>query len=346
MTNYQLLNTNKPFKLESGEVLDNLEIAYHTYGKLSAKKDNVIWVCHAITANSDAEDWWNGIVGENKIYNPDEYFIVCANILGSHYGTTGPLSVNASGEKYYRSFPKVTVRDMVQAHILLRKELNINKIHTVIGGSIGSFQAIEWSIIEPNIVENLIIIVGSVKITPWIVAFNETQRMAIRADKTFFEDNDRGGIEGMKAARAMALLSYRNDTTYNRTQVIENEEDYLKYKAVTYQQYQGEKLAKRFNAYSYYTLKYSVDSHDVGRGRGGVEKALEQIKAKTLIIAIDTDILFPLEAQKEMHKNIKNSCFEVIHSDFGHDGFLIENEIITKVIKKFYDKSINKEYKE
>ncbi len=338
MTNYQLLDTNKPFKLESGKVLYNLEIAYHTYGKLSAKKDNVIWVCHALTANSDANNWWNGIIGENKLYNPEEHFVVCANILGSHYGTTGPLSLNAKGDKYYCNFPKVTVRDMVNAHVLLRKELDINKIHTLIGGSIGSFQALEWSIIEPDIVKNLIIIAGSIKITPWIVAFNETQRMAIRADKTFFENIDDGGIEGMKAARAMALLSYRNDTTYNRTQAITNDESYLKYKAVSYQQYQGEKLAKRFNAYSYYILKYSVDSHNIGRNRGGIERALERIKAKTLIIAIDTDILFPLEAQKEMYRNIKKSSLEIIHSDFGHDGFLIENKIITEVINNFYDK--------
>jgi len=335
MNNYKLLNTNKPFKLESGEMLDNLEIAYHTYGKLSVEKDNVIWVCHAITANSDAEDWWNGIIGENKLYNPKEYYIICANILGSPYGTTNPLSKNGKGKKYYRSFPKVTIRDMVKAHVLLRKSLNISKIRVVVGGSIGSFQAIEWSIIEPNIIENLIVIAGGIKTTPWIVAFNETQRMAIRADKTFFEDKDDGGIEGMKAARAMALLSYRNNNTYNKTQAIENDDDYLKHKAVSYQQYQGNKLAKRFNAYSYYTLKYSVDSHNVGRSRGGVKKALKSIKAKTLIIAIDTDILFPLEAQKEMHKNIKNSNLKIIHSDFGHDGFLIENKLITNIINQF-----------
>ena len=328
---------NKPFQLESGEYLDNLEITYHIYGKLSKKNDNVIWICHALTANSDAEDWWNGIVGKDKLFNPDKHFIICANILGSHYGTTGPLSLNKSGKKYYRSFPKVTIRDMAKAHIVLRKKLNISKIHTVVGGSVGSFQSIEWSIIEPKIINNLIIVAGSAKITPWIVAFNKTQRMAIKADKTFFEDKVDGGIEGMKTARAIALLSYRNDFTYNKTQAISDEEDYLKYKAISYQQYQGEKLAKRFNAYSYYTLKFSVDSHNVSRNRGGLKNALKQIKAKTLIIAIDTDILFPLETQKEMHENIDNSSFEIIHSEFGHDGFLIENDKITKAIKNFYN---------
>ncbi len=332
------LKIQEQFKLESGDTLPEIEIVYHTYGQLNADKTNVIWICHALTANADAEDWWNGLVGENKLFNPEKHFIVCANILGSHYGTTNPLSVNPkTGERYYRTFPDITVRDMVSAHILLRKHLEIDKIHTLIGGSIGSYQAIEWAVIEPNIIENLVILAGSAKTSPWLVAFNEAQRMAIRADQTYFNDTEQGGIKGLKAARAIALLSYRNDYAYNNTQPIENDDDYKKLRAISYQQYQGEKLAKRFNAYSYYRLTRSADSHNLGRGRGSLENALSKIEAKTLIIGIDSDTLFPFEQQEVMHKNIKNSKLEIIQSDFGHDGFLIENEKIKKVITQNID---------
>ena len=334
----KVLKIDKPLLLESGGKLPKLEIVYHTYGQLNKDKSNVIWICHALTANSDAEDWWNGLVGNGKLFNPEKHFIVCANILGSHYGSTNPLSVNPeTGKKYYREFPDITVRDMVSAHILLRKHLEIDKIHTLIGGSIGSFQAIEWAVIEPNVIENLVVLAGSAKTSPWLVAFNEAQRMAIRADQTFYQDTEQGGIEGMKAARAIALLSYRNDYAYNNTQPIENDDDFRKLRAISYQQYQGEKLAKRFNAYSYYSLSRSVDSHNLGRGRGSLENALSKIKAKTLIIGIDSDTLFPLEQQEVMHKYIKNSKLEIIQSDYGHDGFLLENEKIKKVITQNID---------
>ena len=327
------IKIQEEFQLESGEFLPEIEITYNTYGEYNSERNNVIWICHALTANADAEDWWNGIVGEGKLYDPSKNFIICANILGSHYGTTCPLSVNPqTGKKYYRTFPNITVRDMVNTHTLLRKELGINKIHTVIGGSIGSYQAIEWAIIEPDIFTNLIIVAGSAKTTPWLVAFNEAQRMAITADQSYFNDIDEGGIAGMKAARAIALLSYRNDFTYNKMQPIANDDDYLNLKASSYQQYQGEKLANRFNAYSYYSLSRSVDSHNVGRGRKSIENALSKIKAKTLVLGIDTDTLFDYKQQKQMHDNIKNSKLVIINSNFGHDGFLIESEKITEVV--------------
>ena len=324
------------FKLESGETLPELELVYHTYGTINSERNNVIWICHALTANSDAADWWDGLVGEGKLYDPSKYFIVCANVLGSHYGSTNPLSVNPkTGHKYYRSFPNITVRDMASAHTELRKYLKIDKIHTVVGGSIGSFQALEWGVLEPKVMERLIIIAGSAETSPWLVAFNEAQRMAIRADQTYYLDIDNGGIDGLKAARAIALLSYRNDTAYNSTQPIENDDNYLKLKAISYQQYQGEKLAKRFNAYSYYRLSRSADSHNLGRNRKSLEQALSTIVAQTLIIGIDSDVLFPLEQQQKMKDHIKNSRLEIIESKFGHDGFLIENEKIKNIITEF-----------
>jgi homoserine O-acetyltransferase len=328
---------NEPFKTELGDTIQPLEIAYHTYGTLNEQKDNVVWICHALTANSDAADWWNGMVGEGKFFDPGQYFIVCANIIGSHYGTTGPLSKDTDGKTYYRRFPDVTIRDMVRAHILLRKHLNIEKIKMLTGGSIGSFQALEWAIMEPELIEYLILIAGGAKATSWTTAFNEAQRMAIRADSTFFEDTPEGGIEGMKAARAMALISYRNAQTYNATQPLSENDDFRTLKAITYQQYQGEKLAKRFNAYSYYVISRAFDSHHPGRNRGGLDKALQKIKARTLVVGIDSDLLFPNEEQYLLQDKIPGAQLKWLTSKYGHDGFLLEFEQLEKILKEFME---------
>lgn len=331
----QLLRIPGRFPLENGASLSNVEVAYHTYGKLNAAGDNVVWICHALTANSDPLDWWKGLAGKGQCFDPERHFIVCANVLGSCYGTTGPLSPDENGEIYYQRFPDVTIRDMVRAHIALRKHLGISQIQVLTGGSIGSFQAVEWAIMEPDVVRHLIMIAGGVKVTSWAVALNEAQRMAIRADASFLSQKPDGGRAGMKAARAIALLSYRNSTAYNQTQPLHEEDDFRKLKAITYQQYQGEKLAKRFNAYSYFVLTRAFDSHHVGRQRGGLEKALALIKAKTLVIGIDSDILFPKDDQEIMKKYIPGARLEFIHSDFGHDGFLLEFESITKIVRDF-----------
>jgi homoserine O-acetyltransferase len=332
----QKFSPDEPFLLESGKQLPQIEIAYHTYGELNAANDNVVWICHALTANADVADWWSGMVGKDKCFDPEKHFIVCANILGSCYGTTGPLSKDENDEVYFDRFPDITIRDMVKAHIALRRHLGIEKIEVLTGGSIGSFQAIEWAITEPEVVRHLIMIAGGARSTSWTTGLNEAQRMAIRADKSFSDRTPEGGKEGMKAARAMALLSYRNAAAYNKTQPREPEEDYRKLKAITYQQYQGEKLARRFDARSYYLLTQAFDSHHVGRGRGGLEMALAAIKARTLVVGIDTDILFPREDQEIMAKFIPGAHLQWLHSDFGHDGFLLEFNALTKIINDFW----------
>ena len=332
----------KELVLESGYVFPETEIAYHTYGTPGNK---VVWFCHAFTANSDPADWWDGLVGNGKLYDPKEYYIVCANILGSCYGSTGPLSENPlTGKPFYRDFPLITVRDMVKAHEILRKELQIEKIHTLIGGSVGGQQALEWAIENPELINNLVLIATNAKFSAWGIAFSESQRMAIEADPTYYSDKPHGGEQGLKAARSIALLSYRNGKAYNKTQTDDFMHLSNDFRVRSYQQYQGEKLSKRFNAYSYYTISHSLDSHNVGRGRGGVYNALKKIKANTLIFGIPGDILFPVEEQEFLHKNIKNSEFRKIKSEFGHDGFLLEYEQLEKWIGKFY--AINKKNKE
>jgi len=336
--NVRYLEYKQEFTLENGESLPEIEIAYTTYGKLNKKQNNVVWMCHAFTANSDPVDWWPGMVGEGFFFDPQKYFIVCANILGSCYGSTGPLSINPkTGKPYYRSFPQVTVRDQVKAHEILRLHLNIDKIFLVLGCSIGGHQALEWTISNPNLFEKAIYVATNAVNTPWVAAFNESQRLAIQADQTFFEDTHEGGSAGMKAARSMALISYRNRNAYNKTQAEDNSNKTDNYKASSYQAYQGEKLVKRFNAYSYYYLTKALDSHNVGRNRGGFEKALSAIKAKSLIISIETDLLFTTEDQQLIHKHISGSKLEMLDSFYGHDGFLLEFEKQNKIYGEFLE---------
>ncbi len=325
------------FVFESGEKLSQVKINYSTYGTFDKSKNNVVWICHALTANAKPDSWWPNMIGEEFIYNTEEYFVICANVIGACYGSSGPTELNPkTGKPYFLSFPKTTVRDMVKALDLLRVELGIEKIHTCVGGSLGGQQALEWAIIQPKLIDNLMIMATNAFHSPWGIAFNESQRMAIKVDPTWQDESLDAGKTGLAAARAMALISYRTYDTYKSTQSEDSCEIVDNFKAVTYQHYQGQKLVNRFNTHSYLYLTHAMDSHNVGRGRGGVEKALALVESKTLVVGIRSDILFPTSEQKYLQKHIKGAVYKEIDSFYGHDGFLIETEAITKVIKEFY----------
>ena len=333
----QVYHHGEAITLESGAVLAEVDITYDTFGTLNQAKDNVIWVCHALTANSDVADWWPHTVEEGRFLDPTRYFIVCANFLGSHYGTTSPLSVNpATGEKYYYDFPQITVRDMVKCHQLLAKHLGIERVKLLIGSSIGGFQCMEWAISEPKFMESVALIATTTCTEPWAAAFNESQRMAIRTDHTWGQRRDDAGIDGMAVARSIALISYRGGAAYNATQQDENpSEASFTRRAHSYQQYQGEKLRRRFNAMSYYRLSEAVDSHNIARGRGSIAEALSKIEARALVVAISSDILFPPEAHTPMREHIRDVEYHLIESEFGHDGFLVEHEKLNTIIQNF-----------
>lgn len=334
---------HKSFKLESGKKIQNLQVAYQTYGKLNASKSNVIWVCHALTANADVFEWWEGLFGPNALFNPEDHYIVCANVLGSNYGTTNPLSTNpTTGLPYYLSFPQFTIRDFVSAHQLLANHLGIESIKLLIGGSLGGQQAVEWGIIEPSRIENLILVATNAVHSPWGIAFNESQRLAIATDRTFFANQPNGGSKGLKTARSIALLSYRTYNAYGNTQVESVNDKTDHFRASSYQNYQGEKLINRFNAYSYYYLTKAMDSHNVGRNRNSIAEALQLITANTLVIGIENDFLFPLSEQKFLADQINNAQFAAIHSEYGHDGFLIETNALTNIIGTFIKESRDK----
>lgn len=332
-----IFHYKQKFELEAGESLPGFQLKYTTVGKLNAERSNVIWVCHALTGSADFTDWWGGLFTADGPFDPSRHFIICANILGGCYGSTGPLSLNPlSGKPYYHDFPEITIRDVVNAFDLLRQELKISQVHTALGGSMGGQQVLEWAILRPEVFQHIIPISCNAFHSPWGVAFNEAQRMAIEADPTWKENSPRAGIQGLKAARAVGMLSYRQYDTYLQTQSEKNNETTNDFRASTYQRYQGDKLANRFNTYTYWILSKIMDSHNVGRKKESIESALRSIKAKTLVIGVDSDILFHVNEQKYLASVIPGAHLEIIQSLYGHDGFLVEFEHLKTIIKHYF----------
>jgi homoserine O-acetyltransferase len=228
------------FITEGGETLQGLTIAYDTYGTLNPEGDNVVWVCHALTSNSAVTDWWPGVVGENTVIDPAKYFIVCANILGSCYGSSGPTSINPkTGRPFYSEFPAVTIRDMVNAHILLRQHLGIEKIFLLMAGSMGGYQALEWSVMEKERIENLFLITTSAAESAWGIAIHTAQRLSIEADATWAEPSPDAGKKGLKAARAIGMLTYRNYKILVQQQTDKDVDKTDNFRASSYLIYQG-----------------------------------------------------------------------------------------------------------
>lgn len=338
MQSIKVYRYNQPFPLQAGGQLPSFELAYQCWGKLNAEKDNVIWVCHALTGNTDVTAWWPGIVGPGKLFDTDHYFVVCANVLGGCYGTTGPLSVNpVSYKPYFHRFPLLTVSDAVAAFDLLRRHLGIRSLAMLVGGSLGGQQAVQWAVNKPDLVERLVLLATNAQHSPWGIAFNEAQRMAIANDRSWKEDTEDAGKDGLKTARAIAMLSYRTYHIYQEKQEEQHPRPVDAFKASSYQQYQGQKLAQRFNAYTYWTLSKMMDSHDVGRNFSSGEEALAQVKAKTLVVGVDSDLLFPVNEQRYLAEHIPGASFKLIQSAFGHDGFLVETEAVSKAIREELD---------
>jgi len=223
---------------------------------------------------------------------------------------------------------------MVQAHIILRKHLQIEKIQTIIGGSMGGYQVLEWVLMEPQVFDKMVLVATSPQESAWGIAIHTAQRLAIEADPTWKDLNANAGAAGLKAARAIGMLTYRNYSAFVKTQT-DNEHKLDGFKASSYINYQGEKLVKRFNAFSYWILGKAMDSHNIARHRGTMEDVLKSIKIKTLIIGISSDQLCPVNEQKFMAQHIPNSTFVEIDSPYGHDGFLIEGALIGAAITMY-----------
>lgn len=313
------------YQLESGKTLNGLHVAYSLYGNPQA--DKTIWVCHALSGSSEVLDWWPGLFGEGQLFSSDDYKIICANVIGGCYGSTGPLSYEKPID-----FPDLTVRDIVGAHQLLAEALKVKSIDILIGASLGGQQALEWSITDSKLIKSLILIATNAEHSPLGRAFNESQRLALKADPTFGQS--KGGRDGLKAARAIAMLSYRSYEDFKIKQADTGEE-LLNYRAASYVRYQGEKFVERFDPYSYFILSQAMDSHDVKRGRGELSEVLGGVSTRTLVVGIDSDTLFPLSEQRLLAELLPNADLGVISSPYGHDAFLIEYEQLSELIADF-----------
>jgi homoserine O-acetyltransferase len=330
--NVQVFRHPDAFTLESGRVLQGYHLAYHTYGELNAARDNVVWVFHALTANSDPIAWWPGLVGSGCFFDPAQYFIVCVNMPGSCYGSIGPLDADTGLS--YHAFPLFTIRDMVRAYQPLRAALGVRRIRIGIGGSMGGQQLLEWAVTETGAFDVVVAIATNAWHSAWGKAFNESQRWCIESDPSWKDNSDLAGIEGMKVARSVALLSYRSYHTYGLLEPGGVTGDAA---VSSYQRYQGEKLARRFNAFSYYQLSRSMDSHHVGGRAGDAAGALGRIQARALVIGVQSDMLFPLSEQQFLADHIPGAQLAVIDSEYGHDGFLLEAEAIGNAVQEFVD---------
>ena len=324
---------DQPFSLEAGGVLPRLELVYHTSPRAYRPGDRVIWICHALTASSDAEDWWPGLVGPGKEFDTERDFVVCVNILGSPYGSTGPSSIDPeTGRPWLLRFPDLTIRDFVRSSILVRKHLGIEKIDLLAGASTGGFQVLEWCVMEPDVIRRAAIIATDARVTPYLTAFDTAQQMALEADPSFREAADRqGGTNGLRCARAIAMISYRSYDGYNSTQSELDPDQLFAERCASYQRYQGKKLSDRFDAYSYASLVRACESNNLGRGRGGVEAALSSIRARCAVICIESDSLFPPRTMRKLADDIPQATYHEIASAFGHDGFLLENEQLSTI---------------
>lgn len=333
----QILKLDNEFHFESGQSLSGVELVYHCSPRPYTKGEKVIWICHALTGNSNPEDWWPGMVGKGELIDTEKDYVVCVSMICSPYGACHPLCINPSTSKpYFLDFPRTSVRDMVAACIEVRKYLGIEEIDLLIGPSIGGFQAVEWAVMEPSVIKNAVFLATDVRVSPFMTAFNESQRMALLSDPSFLEaSSSSGGQKGLECARSIALISYRSNEGYNLTQAEADDDCLFADRAASYQRYQGQKLINRdFDAYSYWYLSYALDSMNVGRGRGGVACALAQIKAHCVIINITSDMLFPPSHGRQACDMIADAEYFEIESAFGHDGFLIENDQLKSIFSK------------
>lgn len=356
--NSNTLTFPESFKLESGAVLPEVSVRYETYGSLNSDGSNAILICHALTGDAHASGykfngngnaaenssavntgWWEELIGIGKSFDPSTHFIVCSNILGGCYGTTGPVSINpATNKKYGIDFPDITVRDMVALQHKLLTALGVTKLRAVAGGSLGGMQVLEWALMYPGYVERIIPIATAARHSAWCIGLNEAARKAIKDDPLW--ENGNYTLQpnaGLSTARMIAMISYRSAESFNKKfgrEISGNNQD-RKFKVESYLRYQGDKLVNRFDANTYITLTRAMDSHDVAVGRGSLDDALNLIQAKALCIGINSDILYPASEQKEIASRIPDSEYLEIDSIHGHDAFLIEFEQMNDAITKF-----------
>lgn len=326
------------FGLESGEVLENVEIAYRTWGERANAAEHTILICHALTGSADVEAWWPGIIGAGKAFDPARDFIVCANILGSCYGTTGPANLKPGADARYRAdFPRISVRDMVELERELLDALGIEHIELVTGPSLGGMQALEWAAMYPERVGSVVPIGVGGRHSAWCIGISEAQRAAIAADPNWqdgYYSDDATPDAGLAAARMMAVCTYRSRDSFEERFGREKRAEDV-YQAQSYLRHQGEKINARFDANTYVTLTHAMHTHDLARGRGDYAEVLADLSQPALVVSVSSDALYPPCEQLELAKYMPNANYAVLDSVHGHDGFLIETEALGNLVADF-----------
>ncbi len=338
--------------LERGGSLPGARLAYETWGELNAAADNAILVEHALTGDSHvvgtagsghpSPGWWDGLVGPGHPIDTNRWFVVAANVIGGCQGSTGPSSIAPDGRPWGSRFPFVTIRDHVAAEALLADALNVRQWAMVIGGSMGGMRVLEWAVSQPERVDQAVVVASTAAATADQIAWAQPQLLAIRSDPGFcggdYYESGPGPVAGLGIARRIAHTTYRSslelDTRFSRA--VEPGTDPLgaggRYAVESYLDHHARKLSGRFDANSYLVLTEAMNSHDVGRGRGGVTAALAGVRAQVTAVGVDSDRLYPLREQEELARLVPRGQLEVIHSECGHDGFLIEVGQVARIV--------------
>jgi len=371
----ELFSEQDPLLMELGRHLALVDVTYETYGTLNAEGTNAILICHALTGNAHAAGlappaqrsspsqtgassaqpgWWDGVIGPGKAFDTEKYFVVCSNFLGSCYGTTGPASKNPKTGKPYRlNFPQMTVRDMVRVQHELLRHLGVQRLVTISGGSLGGMQVLEWALMYPEMVDSIIPIGTASRHSAWCIGLNEASRLAIFDDPEWKDGNySAQPAKGLALARMIAIISYRSrpsfENRFGRKQSLPQSphiwtklsgENGQLFDVQQYLRYQGKKLVDRFDAATYIYITRAMDLHYVTRGRGELEEVLGSIKASTLCVGISSDVLYPVEEQKELASLIPSAEYGELDSPHGHDAFLIEFDQLNHLIHNFLSKS-------
>jgi len=326
-------------QLESGAVIESATIAYRTWGSLNGAADNAVVICHALTGSADADDWWKGMIGPGLAFDPDRDFIVCANLPGGCYGSTGPVSTDpATGRRWGPGFPTLTIRDMVNAQAALTRLLGVKKIRLVAGGSLGGMLSLEWAAMYPDEVAAAVTIASCERHTAWGIGLSSAQRAAIQADPDWCDgwyEPHRPPAAGLGVARMIAMCTYRSPENFEERFGRQVQNDDGQFAVESYLRYQGAKLVNRFDANTYMVFSRAMDSHDIGRGRGGCKAALGAIRQPVLVVSYDSDVLYPPSVQRAMADGIPRGVCAELHSSEGHDSFLIHTGELAAVIREF-----------
>ncbi len=351
-----------PLQLESGGTLGPIRLAYQTYGRLSAQKDNAILICHALSGDAHAAfesketpgeiGWWDTVIGPGKAIDTNRYYVICSNVIGSCHGSTGPAERNPiTQEPYGLSFPVITISDMVSAQKRLLEILKVSKLKLVVGGSMGGMQALQWTIQYPGIVEKCIPIAATASLSPQALAFDAVGRNAITSDSHWNSGKYHGKEKpkkGLAIARMIGHITYLSDESmvlkFGRR--LQQRADYgydleTEFQVESYLHYQGNKFGDLFDANSYLYLTKAIDYFDLKKKYGSLENAFQTVTTKFLLIGIHSDWLYPAKQSREIALSLmklqKNVAFCELNSPYGHDAFLLENEEMSTLIRNFLD---------